>query len=87
MALRTTDGAHSVSDRHDADGSDRETRPTLAELSFGAVTVGVFVMFFSMVLIARQPLGDPDTWWHLVMGHAYLDRLLPRKFEPGVPFV
>ena len=85
MALRTTDGAHSVSDRHDADGSDRETRPTLAELSFGAVTVGVFVMFFSMVLIARQPLGDPDTWWHLVMGHAYLDGASVRHPGPMSP--
>ncbi|MFC7362886.1 hypothetical protein ACFQO6_21630 [Nocardioides astragali] len=52
---------------------------------FGAATIALFVMFFSMVFIARQPLGNPDTWWHLVMGHAYLDGTSVRHPGPMSP--
>jgi len=37
---------------------------------FGVVYVATLA---ALVLKAVQPLGDPDTWWHLVMGHKFLD--------------
>jgi hypothetical protein len=60
--------------------------PTFGELVAGALAVGVFLLGLSMVFIAAQPLGNPDTWWHLVMGHAYLDGTSVRHPGPMSPF-
>lgn len=61
-------------------------RSTRSELALGAGVLAVFVASFMMVLIAVQPLGDPDTWWHIVMGHAYLDGTSVRDPGPMSPF-
>jgi hypothetical protein len=60
--------------------------PTFGELVAGALAVGVFLLGVSMVFIAAQPLGNPDTWWHLVMGHAFLDGASVRNPGPMSPF-
>lgn len=48
----------------------------------GPATSGLLVPVFGIVYLATlaalvlkavQPLGDPDTWWHLVMGHKFLE--------------
>lgn len=87
MVSRTPDSAPAALRRRapKASGNDGR-RPTFRELLFGAATIVLFLMFFSMVFIARQPLGDPDTWWHLVMGHAYLDGTSVRHPGPMSPF-
>lgn len=59
---------------------------TFGELVAGALAVGVFLLGLSMVFIAARPVGDPDTWWHLVMGHAYLDGTSVRHPGPMSPF-
>lgn len=50
-----------------------EGGPSFFERLLGAVAAVVFLASMSMVFIARWPLRDPDVWWHIVMGHAYLD--------------
>src|SRR6478735_8920469 len=57
-----------------------------SELVIGAAAIALFVACFTMVFIAAQPLGDPDTWWHLVIGHAYLDGTSVRHPGPMSPF-
>lgn len=61
-------------------------RPRLPEVLLGALMVALFLLSLSMVLVATQPLGDPDTWWHLVMGHAYLEGTSVRHPGPMSPF-
>lgn len=63
-----------------------QRRRTTSELILGAAVIALFVGSFTMVLIAAQPLGDPDTWWHLVMGHAFLDGASIRHPGPMSPF-
>lgn len=85
MVSRALDGTRAAW-RRTATASGKDGGPTFPELLFGVGTIVGFLMCFSMVLIARQPLGDPDTWWHLVMGHAYLDGTSLRHPGPMSPF-
>lgn len=86
MVSRTLDGSPAALRRRTAEASGIDRRPTFVELMFGAATIATFLMFFSMVLIAGQPLGNPDTWWHLVMGHAFIDGTSVRHPGPMSPF-
>ncbi|WP_139227661.1 hypothetical protein [Nocardioides alpinus] len=60
--------------------------PTRAEQYLGVVAAALFLILLTMVFIAAAPLGDPDVWWHLEMGHAYLDGASVRHPGPMSPF-
>lgn len=60
--------------------------PSRFELFLGAAAGLVFLASLSMVFTARWPLRDPDVWWHIVMGHAYLDGASVRHPGPMSPF-
>lgn len=64
----------------------RTGSPTRFERLLGAATAGVLLMFLSTVFIANRPLRDPDVWWHIIMGHAYLDGTSVRHPGPMSPF-
>ena len=52
-----------------------------------AVFGGVYlVTLAALVIKATRPLADPDTWWHLVMGHKYLDGTSVRHPGPMSAF-
>lgn len=84
MVLQTSDGMSTSSDGRDPSGA--AGRPSTREIVFGAAVVVFFVASFSMVFIAAQRVGDPDTWWHLVMGQAFLDGASVRHPGPMSPF-
>jgi len=76
----------------DADAGNRlaldsvgKNRPTRFERVFGVVTASAFLTLLSMVLVARLPLRDPDVWWHIVMGHAFLNGASVRHPGPMSP--
>lgn len=79
--LETTPGMDGGKDTGTAD----HTRPSLGvplfERLLGLAMAGVFGCILAWTFIAARPLKDPDTWWHLVMGHAYLDGASVR--DPG----
>jgi hypothetical protein len=84
MVSQTSDGTSTTSDARDP--STRHDQPSTPDVALGAAVVVFFLASFSMVFIAAQPLGDPDTWWHLVMGHAFLDGGSVRRPGPMSPF-
>lgn len=71
MISQTSDDTSTILDGRDPSAS--HGHPSTREIVLGAAAVVFFLASFSMVFIAAQPLGDPDTWWHLLMGHAFLD--------------
>ena len=42
-------------------------------ISVGALALVPTSTYLLLYLRAAAPLSDPDTWWHLVMGHKFLD--------------
>jgi hypothetical protein len=86
MVFQPSDGTSLISGRRPRPPTLGAPGPSSREVAAGAGVVGVFLLGFSMVFIAAQPLGDPDIWWHLVMGHAYLDGATVRHPGSMSPF-
>lgn len=86
MVSQTSDGTSTSSDRRRNPTADGAPPPSVWEVAAGAAVVGAFLLGISIVFIAAQPLGNPDTWWHLVMGHAFLDGESIRRPGPMSPF-
>lgn len=59
------------------------TRP---ERLFGLSAGIVMLTLLAMTMVASAPLHDPDVWWHITMGHAYLDGTSVRHPGPMSPF-